>query len=337
MLARVVSDLRETPGVESVTTANPSPFNDSLNLSAELRLEGESPAPSVAVKGPSVVSPDYFRTLGVPLRAGRTFTEAETALEDDVPLRSAIVSAEAARALFGDASPIGRRVVLGRIARSGEWRRQRVLDIIGVAGEARTAATLRAASPPPTVYESSGPILVYSRVYVKSSLPATEMAARVRRVLWTANARLLPVEAGTIADEVERLYPEDRASAWLLVTIAAVATLLGFAGVYAVTAHSVSERTREFGVRIALGASSSAVVRQAGRGVVTVAIAGVAAGLIAYGFASRLIAARLFGVTPLEPATIAMAMALLCLVVGVATWLPARRATRIDPVVALRE
>jgi ABC-type antimicrobial peptide transport system permease subunit len=186
-------------------------------------------------------------------------------------------------------------------------------------------------------YEPSGQMLVYTRVYVKSSLPESEIASRVRRVLWTADARLLPVEAGTIADEVERLYPEDRASAWLLVTIAAVATLLGFAGVYAVTAHSVSERTREFGVRIALGASPLAVVRQAGRGIVAVALAGAMLGLAAYGFASRLITARLFGVTPLEPVTIAIALTLLAIVIAIAAWLPARRATRVDPVVALRE
>jgi predicted permease len=335
LLQRVIEDLRATRGVEAVATANPSVFNASLNLTTELRLAHEAPQPSASVKGPTIVSPEYFDALGVPVLAGRSFTAAEARLGSEVPGQPAILSASAARLLFGRQSPIGQHVAVG--ASFGEWKRRRLVRIVGVAGDTRTAWSLREDAPPPMLYEAAGQMLVSTRVYVKSSLATENLASRVRQALWTANPRLLAVDAGTLATEVERLYPEERTFTWLLASIALVATALGFAGVYAVTARQVAARTREIGVRMALGASPAAVMRLAGASLVPATVAGIAGGLAVYAATAQAIASRLFGVTPLDASTLVIVSALLAAVVAVAAWLPARRAARVDPVSALRD
>jgi ABC-type antimicrobial peptide transport system permease subunit len=186
------------------------------------------------------------------------------------------------------------------------------------------------------LYEAVEPMLVATRVYVRSDLPTADVARRVRQVLWDVNPRMLPIGPGSLRDEVERNFPKERSLTWLVGIVALVATLLGCAGVHAVTAHGVSQRTREFGVRIALGASPADVIRQAARGLAWPTVAGAGIGAVLYAFGSRLIASRLIGVSTLDPATILGGVLLLASAVAVAAWLPARRATTVDPVVVLR-
>jgi ABC-type antimicrobial peptide transport system permease subunit len=159
---------------------------------------------------------------------------------------------------------------------------------------------------------------------------------RVYQVVHEVEPRLPLVDAGTLTDEVERLIPEDRALTQLLATVAIVATLLGFSGVYAMTAYSVSERTREFGVRLALGASPWAVIRNASSGVTTTAVVGSLFGFAGYWIVARLVASRLFRVAPLDPTAVGGAAIFLAILVFAGAALAARRATKVDPVTALR-
>jgi hypothetical protein len=331
LLASAVERLQNTPGIEAVGTANPPAFMPS-RLLVRLRLETGQPEPAALVET-SIVSPGYFAAVGVPIVTGRTFVESEVSAAPG-SAHAAIVNIALARVFFGDQPAIGQRLLVG--SGMGAWTRRRDVVIVGVAGDTRTAATLRLPTPAMVLYEPTGSAFVFSRIYVRSPLPLGALQGRVYQTLRAVEPRLPLADTGGLTDEVERLIPEDVAFARLLLGVAVAAMLLGFAGVYAVTAYGVTERTREFGVRIALGASRARVIRQAGRGVGAASAAGAVIGLAAYGVASRVIASRLYGISPLDPATLAGAMGFLGVATLVAAWLPARRATRIDPVDALR-
>jgi len=332
LVARAIERLRRLPGTIAVATANPHPFWDS-RMMARVRLETEAADPILMIET-SVVSPDYFQTLGVPVLSGRVFDATDARAPAGTLATAGIVNVALARALFGTPAAVGRRLAVGGL--SGEWRRRRVVEIVGVVGDTRTAYTLRRPEPAFMLYQATGTQLVFSRVYVRSALPPGAAQARVMQAVHEIEPRLPLVEPGTLSSEIEQMIPEDRALARLLVAVAVVATLLGFAGVYAVTAFGVVERTREFGVRIALGASRAAVLRTAGSGVAGAAAGGALVGLAGCMWATRFVASRLYGVTALDPVSITAAIALLGFVVIVAAWLPARQAMRVDPIRALR-
>ncbi|HYN10045.1 MAG TPA: FtsX-like permease family protein [Vicinamibacterales bacterium] len=324
LLTRAVERLRNSAGIEAVGTANPSAFLPSRN-EGKLSLGQGLPQVPVRVEK-TTVSSDYFKALGIPLIAGRTFDESETHAPADASVPARIINISLARVLFGDQSAVGRHIAVGG----------RDVIIVGVVGDTKTTFTLREPRPAMVFYEPTDGPFVFSRVYVRATGPLAVAQARVYQVMHEVEPRLPLVDAGTLTDEVERLIPEDRALAQLLGAIAIVATLLGFGGVYAVTAYSVSERTREFGVRIALGASRAALIRSAGQGVAGAAVAGSVVGLVGYSIAAQLVAFRLYNVASVDPVAIGGAVFLLGVVLLVGALLPARRVTQIDPVIALR-
>ena len=325
LLTRVVERLQNTAGVGAVGTANPSPFFQSGRNEGRVSLGIGLPQAPVRVER-ITVSSDYFKALGIPLLAGRTFDESETRAPATAPGRSVILNNSLARVLFGNQPAVGRQMAVGG----------REVTIVGVAGDTKTTFTLRRPDPAMVVYEPTDGPFVFSRIFVRASLALSVVQARVYQVMHEVEPRLPLVDAGTLTDEVERLIPEDRALTQLLATVAIVATLLGFSGVYAMTAYSVSERTREFGVRLALGASPWAVIRNAGSGVAATAVVGSLFGLVGYWMVARLVASRLFRVEPLDPTTVGGAVVLLAVLVVVGAGLAARRATTVDPVTALR-
>jgi hypothetical protein len=261
----------------------------------------------------------------------------------------AIVSASLARALFGGEPAIGRRVVrgtwlmptaavmsIGDVPR-GAFVAERELEIVGVAADTRTGWTLRR-GPAALLYEPGGQQLVYGSgsFYLRSARPPAETAALARRVLRELEPGLPVTDLGTVQDEIERLIPEDRLFARVMTMVALLAMLLGIAGTYAVMMYTVAERTREFGIRTALGAQPAAIARAVlGRALVMCAI-GVVAGLGLFAAASRVLASRLYGVSPLDPMSLFAAASLLTVVTVAAAWLPARRATSVDAVTVLR-
>jgi predicted permease len=324
LLTRVVERLQNTAGVDAVGTANPSPFLQSRNQGRVSPGIGLPQAP-VRVER-TTVSSDYFKALGIPLLAGRTFDESETSAPAAAPGRSVILNNSLARMLFGEQPAVGRQMAVGG----------REVTVVGVADDTKTTFTLRQPDPAMVVYEPTDGLFVFSRIFVRASLALSVVQPRVYQVVHEVEPRLPLVDAGTLTDEVERLIPEDRALTQLLATVAIVATLLGFSGVYAMTAYSVSERTREFGVRLALGASPWAVIRNASSGVTTTAVVGSLFGFAGYWIVARLVASRLFRVAPLDPTAVGGAAILLAILVFAGAALAARRATKVDPVTALR-
>jgi hypothetical protein len=324
----------------------PIPFWDSGRFSRAVRLDAAVERPEIEVEA-MMVSGSYFGVLRIPLVEGRTFRPDEFQLPAQKSGGVAIINASAARVLFGGDSAIGRRIVRGswRMPTSavmsvgdvprGEFVAERELEIVGVVGDTRTGWSLRT-GPAALLYEPGAQQLVYGSFYLRSSRPAAETAVVARQAVRAVEPGLPLTSLGTVHDEIERLIPEERLFARVMTIVALLALLLGVAGTYAVMAYTVSERTREFGIKTALGASPSDIARGVIGRAAVMCLLGAGAGLAIFAVASRVLASRLHGVSPLDPATLTAGVLVLMIATLIAAWLPARRATRVDPVVVLR-
>jgi predicted permease len=341
----VIGRLASTPGIEAVAFASPPAFWGSGRTSRLIRLDAAVERPEVEVET-MTVSGSYFGVLGIPLVEGRTFRPDEFQRPTQTSGGVAIVSASLARALFGSGPAVGRRVVRGTWsmpvaavmsldATKGPFVAERELEVVGVASDTRTGWTLRRGAAA-LLFEPGGQQTVYASFYLRSTRPTAESASLARGVVRELEPGLPVTSLGTVQDEIERLIPEERLFARVMSMVALLAMLLGIAGTYAVMMYTVAERTREFGIRTALGAPPAAIARGVlARALLMCAIGGVA-GLGLFAAASRILASRLYGVAALDPLSLLAASAVLSAATVVAAWLPARRATRADPVLVLR-
>jgi putative ABC transport system permease protein len=325
-----IDQLRSAPGIESVAFASPSPFY-SGRVPVSVKLEPTEQAPEHPVSR-TVVSADYFGTLGIPLRAGRVFAETEferTRRKFSV----GIINESFARQLFGGSAAVGRRIYVSQAARG--WELDRTLEIIGVVGDTRFGSNVRE-SGRLVVYEPAGASVSTAAYFVRSKLAPAETVSTVRTTIRQIEPNLPVANAGSLRDEIDRILPRERMLALLISTVALLATILGVAGVHAVIAHTVAERVREFGIRLALGASRTAVSAGVLRSVAGLALAGLGAGIAMFAAVSRLLASHVYGISPMDPVTLTAVGALLMVAALAGAWLPARRATRVDPATALR-
>jgi predicted permease len=276
------------------------------------------------------VAPGYFRTLGIPLLAGRDFADADADTGDGGrAARVAIVSRAMARRYWPGRDPIGRTLrVLGERT-----------TVVGVAEDARYHSL--ADTPGPYLY------LAIAQNPVEAGLGSLSLLVRtagapaavlpvVRRAVHDLDRKLPITGAETLAQHLGALLLPQRFAATLLNALGLLTLALAAVGIYGVVAYAVGRRTREIGVRMALGAGMGEILRLIlGRGAVRIAI-GLAAGLAAAAAITRLAAGFLYGVSALDPVSFGGAALLLGAVALAATWLPARRAARIDPAIALR-
>ncbi|HEX2190751.1 MAG TPA: ABC transporter permease [Longimicrobiaceae bacterium] len=317
----VLSRLAALPGVESVGAIHLLPLGGS-NWNPPLTIEGREDRPVVDWR---VATPGYFATAGVPVLRGRGFTAADR--EGAPPV--ALVSATLARTLFPGEDPIGRRVHTG-FEGKGNW-----VEIVGVVGDTRDQTL--AGAPNPQMYRPQAQAAMNAMtVMVRSRLDPALLAPSAREAVWSVD-RDVPVSD---VQPLERVVAESIARPRLLVLLlggfGALALLLGGIGIYGVVSYGADRRSREFGVRMALGARPGEVLRLVLAGAGRLAAVGLAAGVAASLALTRLLAGQLYGVRPTDPATYLAVAALLAAVVLLAAYLPARRATRVDPVVALR-
>jgi predicted permease len=296
---------------------------------------GNSPAP-VAVMGKSLppmserpmanrhlVSPRYFETLGIPIRAGRDFDERDSARVPHV----VIVNETFARRHFPGEDPLGRTLVTGM----GQLPSQ----IIGVVGDVRST---NLNTPPEADYFL--PALqrpeTFTNILVRTNTGSAAMVPLVREALRSVDPELPLLQPQTLSTRIAQTVADRRLALVLLGAFAALALLLASLGVYSVMAHLVAFRTSEIGIRMALGASPGAVMRMVLGHSRRLTLVGIGLG-VAGGFAvSRLMEQVLFEVDPADPLIYIAVSVTLLLVAEFASWFPARRATRIDPVVALR-
>jgi predicted permease len=276
-----------------------------------------------------VVGPGYFSTLGAGMRLGRDITDNDSA---DAPLVCVINEAFAKR-FFDRRNPIGLHVT----TTTGEGKRT-TYSVVGVAGNARTTS-LRGEIPPRVfVAAMQPPASANSPTFlIRTATGTAPVIAAVRRTIARVDASLPIMSATSVEQEMVPLTAQDRATAQLAVVFACVALVLAAIGLYGVLSYGVAQRTGEIAIRIALGARSGRVISMILRETVGLVGAGLAlGGSLAYA-ASRLIDSRLYGVAPQDPLTLALATTLLLLVALSAAYWPAHRASRLEPMAALRQ
>ena len=316
-LARQVESL---PGVESVGLTDVLPLG--RNRTWGVGAKGVTYRPGeYPIAYPRLVSPAYIKTMGIPLIAGRTFTAQDNRESERVLL----INEAMARRLWPDQDPIG-QILLN----NGEWR------VAGVVADVRHTSLEEGAG-----LEMYMPMAQHGdwqavELVVRSRLPAESLVPSVQSALREFDEAIPTGDYQTLGQIVDRAVSPRRFMLSLISAFALVAVLLASLGIYGVISYSVSQRTQEIGIRMALGASASKVRRQVITKTLALSGAGMLLGIAASYALARLMQSLLYGVTPDDPPTFAATAALLLVIAATAGYLPARRASRIHPTTALR-
>jgi putative ABC transport system permease protein len=311
------------PGVESVSFASSMPLTGFNMIRRGIQVEGgpEIPfeqQPEIAV---ILAGPDYFRTLGIPLVRGRAFTETDR--QGALPV--AIVSRSMARRLWGEKDPVGRRL-LGRDE----------LTVIGVAEDVKyegvTTSSQRVVMYQPFFQRA----LPFGMIAVRTPGDPAALTASLQREILSIDPAMPVTDAVTLRELLRRSVADRRFQLTLFGGFALLALGLAAVGLYGVLAYTVGERTHEIGIRMALGAARGNVQALILRHGLLLAALGAGLGLLLSLPAGRLVRSSLFGIAPADPMTYLLIPAALLTVAFLSAWLPARRATRVDPVISLR-
>jgi putative ABC transport system permease protein len=313
------------PGIERVAMSSQIPLG---GFHPPLFIELDGPPSTDPSVRPVVhlfqVSPSYFETMGIRVMKGRGFTDSDRAGSEEVVL----VSQTAARMFWKDSDPVGRRV---RFSPDLPW-----MTIVGVAGDVLNRRLTE--SPQPILYrplEQSSDLSFALLMRTRGDIPNLgEMIAREVRAI---DPELPVYSIRTMNELIGTAVAQRQFLMRLLVAFGVLATALALLGIYGVMAYSVSQRTREIGIRMAIGASQIDVSRMVMRRGLVLTSAGVLVGIAAALGLTRLIRSQLFGVEPSDPVTMASVIAVMMVVALAAAYLPARRAARVDPIVALRQ
>ena len=331
----MLDKLAGVPGVTSAALAAGAPlegFNSNDVLSAEdhnYLAEGKVPP----VRRFRFITPGFFKTTGTPLIAGRDFDWSDLYQKKNV----AIVSENLAREWWGDAhAALGKRI---KDNPTDSWR-----EVIGVAGDVYDDGMQE--KPPAFAYwpammdhfwTDSTYVTRFAAFVVRTDRAGTEsFLADARRAIWSVDGNLPVFLTRTVKDYYDQSMQRTSFTLVLLGIAGGMALLLGIVGIYGVIAYAVSQRTREIGIRMALGAEPAGLRRMFVRDGIVLAGIGAGAGLAAAAGLTRLMKSLLFGVTPLDPVTYGAVAALLVAAAALASYVPARRATNVDPVQALR-
>jgi predicted permease len=315
------------PGVRSASMSQVTLISGGVS-SLRIELEGYVPKPGEkdAKVAPYVnwVGPDFFATLGIPVVLGRPPRESD---RDGTP-RVAVVNQEFVRKYLGDVNPIGRHL--------GSQNRGEI-EIVGVVGDTKFD-NLRN-DVPPTVYLAllqDMEVLGAAHYEVRTASNPMNIARSVRQLAQEMDPNLPLFDVTTQTNQINQGLFQERLFAWLTSLFGVLAGLLACVGIYGIVSFTVSRRTREIGVRMALGARKQHVFLMVIKHGMRITLVGLVAGLLLALGATRLVRSLLFGVTPADPWTFAAVTLMLSGVVFVACWLPARRAAKVDPMEALR-
>ncbi len=325
---RTLAGLADIPGVSAAGVVNWLPLNRAL-IRGDFELQGGRPIPKGYLVDKPAASPDYFHVMGIRLLNGRAFSDRDTT--DAPPV--AIVSQSVARDLWPNEDPVGQRVSLENNPKPRDW-----LTVVGVVDDVRqqnvTEQPDRAIYQPYQQVTSPG-FLSHVTFVVRTATSSESAAAAMRGVLQEVD-RSVPVSIASMADLLSINTAEPLFQARLILIFSTLALLLSAIGIYGVLAYSITERTREIGIRMALGAEKSDITQMILKRSLLLAAAGVVSGVAGALAVTRVLEKFLFDVKPTDPVTFIVVVAVLVAVALLAGLLPARRATKVDPLVALR-
>jgi predicted permease len=323
LLGRIQSE----PGLQDAALAVPTPLADGfINLAFDIPGKPALSAAESRTADYVAISPNYFHVMSIPLLTGRGFEERDNL---SAP-RVAVVSKAFVRAYFPNEDPIGKQIEFGFPPDGGAAR-----QIVGVVGDVRDIALND--DPKPMMYASYAQSpFPGADVVVKSALDAGNVAAAIRRITATIDKDLPVNDVTTMSAAVDASVAQPRFRTSLLALFAAMAMAMAATGIFGVFSYSVTCRTREIGVRVALGASRRAIVSMVLGEIMTLTCTGLVVGALCALAASRLLGHMLFGVTPSDPLTMAAVGIVLIGVAALAGYVPVTSALRVDPMEALR-
>jgi len=323
---QILARLEILPGAKAAALTSSLPFTGTYGFSTSFKIEGqpELEPGREPMAGWRLISPAYFHTMGIPLRAGRAFTERDTPGSIGVT----IINESFARQYFPNVDPIGRTII-------PRWRPERPRQIIGVVSDFKHRGLARDAAPeiyvPYTQQTWSSMALV-----VRTNAEPEKIQVAVQNAIWEVAQNAPISRINTMKEILGDQVSHSRFNTLLLGIFSALALILAIIGIYGVMAYAVRQRTHEVGVRLALGAQNIDVVWLVVRQGLKLTVLGSAIGLAsAYGL-TRLLTKLLFNVSATDPLTFAGVALLLMTVALLACWIPALRATKVAPLVALR-
>jgi putative ABC transport system permease protein len=327
-LKEAIGQIEASPGVESAGGASAVPlsgWNDAGYFSVEGRPWPGPGEPVIDAEQPKI-TPEYFRAMGIPVLKGRAFTWADNENSPDV----AIVSEDLVRRYWPDEDPIGKRLSINNRNGQPVWR-QVVGVVKDVKHDALTSPIRPAIYVPVSQLSSTSAILA-----VRARTDPAGLVAAIRRAVTAADNEQPVLKLTTIERSISDSASQRRFQTQALTVFAAVALTLAAIGIYGVMAYTVSRRTHEIGIRVALGAPRRDILRMIVIQGMRLTLIGVVIGLAGALALARLMKGLLFGVSATDPLTYALIALLLTIVALLACWIPARRATKVDPMTALR-
>jgi putative ABC transport system permease protein len=324
---RLVEQTKQLPGVAAVAMASQFPpmgaFSGQIEIDGVPATEGTLPTAAT-----TIASRGLFRTLGVPVMAGRTFDERD---RPGSP-RTVVVNRTFVDRFLRGREAIGTRIRIGPRDRPGPWS-----EIIGVVADARNQGPSAAVRPEVFTSMEAG-LGGWNQLFllVRADRSPAALLPDVRQAVASIDPQQPVYAIQTLEEALAVTFFQQRIAAGLLVVFAGIALVLAAIGIYGVMSYSVNARTQELGVRLAVGASRAAVMWLVMKEVLMLAAIGLAAGVALLVAAGRGLERVLFGVQPGDPGTMVAVALLLAIVALVAAWVPAARASRLDPIQALR-
>ena len=325
---QVLTGINSMPGVHAAMVSELPLSGDALDH--EFLIENRppiAPGDEPSLQSRSVLG-DYFQVMQIPLRAGRDFGPQD--LTEKAPLVG-IANEEMVRQYFQNEDPVGKRV------RWASDREIRWIPIVGVVGDVKHFGLDLPEEPALyTPYTQTSPWKRWMSVAVRTEGNPSAMAQSIKQEIWKVDSQLPVTRVETMGEMAAESFAGRRFNMSLLTLFAGLALVLAAIGIYGVMSYAVTQRTQEIGIRMALGARTSDVLRLVLRNGMTLVLIGIALGLLGAFALTRLMVTLLFGVTPTDTFTIGLVSVVLVVVAFLACFIPARRATKVDPLVALR-
>jgi len=326
----VLDQIKRVPGVRSVSFSFLTPISGGGWDNVARSVEGYTPYPAEDMDVYlNAVGPQFFETLGTPLRVGRDFGPQDQS--DSTPV--ALINQAMARRFFGNRNPVGRHFGLG------PWSGKRGIEIVGVVSDAKYLSLRE--SVPPTAYlyipqlpQGAAPSGVTFEV--NGAVPPMSLLPQLRSILRSVDSRLTATDVKTLAEQVDQSLYQEKLVSTLSSFFALLALVLACIGLYGIMSYAVARRTNEIGIRMALGAERHRILRMVLRQALTLVTLGILIGVPAALAASRLIATMLYGLKATDPLNVLAAVAVMAAVAALAGYIPARQATKVVPMVALR-